>query len=112
MQRSFASLLVALVLAPALVAFQGFPSVTSVEPDTGKVGDIVSAKGENLDKSSIAELYLTDGSHDMKVEIAEQSKTEIKFKVPENIKAGRYHILVLTADKKSLIEQPVVFTAE
>ena len=34
--------------------------------DTGKVGDIISAKGENLDKSSIGELYLTDGTHDVK----------------------------------------------
>ena len=108
----FASLLIALALSPALVSFAGFPKVTTVEPHTGKVGDIVSAKGENLDKSSIGEVYLTDGSHDMKVQIAEQTATEIKFKVPENVKAGRYHILVLTADKKSLVEQPVVFTVE
>ena len=44
--------------------------------------------------------------------IAEQTETEIKFKVPENVKAGRYHILVLTADKKSLVEQPLAFTVE
>ena len=60
MQPSFASLLIALVLSAALVAFEGFPKVTTVEPDTGKVGDVVSAKGENLDKSSIGEVYLTD----------------------------------------------------
>jgi fibronectin type 3 domain-containing protein len=112
MTPGFASLLIALALSPALVSFAGFPKVTTVEPDTGKVGDIVSVKGENLDKSSIGEVYLTDGSHDMKVQIAEQTATEIKFKVPENVKAGRYHILVLTADKKSLVEQPVVFTVE
>jgi len=108
----FASLLIALALSPALVSFAGFPKVTNVEPEAGKVGDIVSAKGENLDKSSVAEAYLTDGSHDTKVEITEQTGAQIKFKVPQNIKAGRYRILMLTADKKSLVEQPVVFTVE
>lgn len=112
MTPGFASLLIALALSPALVSFEGFPKVTTVEPDSGKVGDIVSANGENLGKASIGEVYLTDGSHDMKVQIAQQTETQIKFKVPEKVKAGRYHILVLTADKKSLIEQPVVFTVE
>ena len=108
----FASLLIALALSPALVSFAGFPRVTTVEPDTGKVGDIVTAKGENLDKSSVSEVYLTDGSHDMKVQIAQQTAAEVTFKVPSNLKAGQYHILVLTADKKSLVEQPVIFTVE
>jgi hypothetical protein len=108
----YALLVIALALSPALVSFAGFPRVTTVEPDTGKVGDIISAKGENLDKSSIGEVYLTDGSHDLKMQITEQTETEVKFKVPENVKAGRYHLMVLTTDKKSLIEQPVVFTVE
>jgi hypothetical protein len=112
MKPCFVSLLIAFVLSAALVAFQGFPKVTTVEPDSGKVGDVVSAKGENLDKASIGELYLTDGKNDTKVPIAEQSSTEIKFKVPEKVKSGRYHLLVLTANKASMIEQPVVFTVE
>jgi len=113
MKPGFVSLLIALALSAALVTFAaGFPKVTTVEPDTGKVGDTVSAKGENLDKSSIGELYLTDGKNDTKVQIAEQTDTEIKFKVPAAAKAGRYHLLVLTANKASMIEQPVVFTVE
>src|SRR5215475_8742576 len=112
MKPGFVSLLFALALSAALVAFQGFPKVTSVEPDTGKSGDAVSAKGENLDKASIGELYFTDGKNDTKVAIQEQSGTEIKFTVPSTIKAGRYHLLVLTANKASMIEQPVVFTVE
>jgi len=83
-----------------------------VEPDIGKVGDMISAKGENLDKSSIGELYLTDGAHDLKMQITEQNETEVKFKVPLNTKARRYHLMVLTFDKKSIVEQPVVFTVE
>ena len=112
MKPGFVSLLMALALSAALVAFEGFPRVTTVEPDTGKAGDAVSAKGENLDKTSIGELYLTDGKNDTKVAIQEQSGTEIKFTVPATMKSGRYHLMVLTANKASMIEQPVVFTVE
>ena len=48
----------------------------------------------------------------MRVPITEQIEAQIKFKVPQNVKAGRYHILLLTADKRSLVEYPVVFTVE
>ena len=95
----------------ALCAFQALPRCTVVDPDTGKTGDVISAKGENLDKGNTAELYLTDGSKDTKVVIAEQSGTEIKFKVPQ-IKPGRYHLAILTANRASMIEQPVVLTVE
>lgn len=100
-----------LCVAVALFAFQATPHCTTVDPDSGKKGDTITAKGENLGKSGIAELYLTDGQKDTKVTISDQSDTEVKFTVPE-IKAGRYHLLVLTANKASLIEQPVVLTVE
>ena len=100
-----------LCMAVALYAFQALPRCTSVDPDTAKVGDVVSAKGENLDKKSAADVYLTDGSKDTKAAISEQSETEIKFKVPQ-IKPGRYHLAILTANKASIIEQPVVLTIE
>jgi len=98
-------------MAVALYAFQALPRCTSLDPDTAKVGDVVSVKGENLDKKSSADLYLTDGSKDTKAAISEQSETEIKFKVPQ-IKPGRYHLAILTANKASIIEQPVVLTIE
>ncbi|HLK19666.1 MAG TPA: hypothetical protein VKT81_11945 [Bryobacteraceae bacterium] len=47
----------------------------------------------------------------MKVAISEQSESEIKFKVPA-LKAGRYHVAILTANKASIIDQPVVLTVE
>jgi len=98
-------------MAVVLFAFQATPRCTAVDPDSGKKGDTITAKGENLGKSSIAEIYLTDGQKDTKVTISDESDTEVKFTVPE-IKAGRYHLLVLTANKASLIEQPVVLTVE
>jgi len=100
-----------IALAMGLGAFQALPRCTAVDPDTGKVGDIIAAKGENLDKAAIAEVYLTDGSKDTKAIISEQTGTQIKFKVPE-IKPGRYHLATLTANRASLIEQPVVLTVE
>jgi hypothetical protein len=97
--------------AMALGAFQALPRCTSVDPDTAKVGDLVAVKGENLNKANISEVYLTDGSKDINAPISEQSDTQIKFKVPQ-IKPGRYHLAMLTANKASMIEQPVVLTVE
>ncbi len=80
--------------------------VTTVEPDSGKVGEVALAKGENLDKDVVADLFFTDGKNDTKVVITERTADSITFKVP-HIKAGRYRLM--TASKTSLIEQPVVF---
>ena len=105
-------LLLALLAAGSLTAWEVFPRVASVEPDTGKAGDVISAKGENLGKSAIAELYLTDGTNDTKVHIDEQSDTELKLKIPAAAKTGHYRLLILTANKASMIEQPVVVNVE
>jgi len=103
--------LTALFAALVLCAFQAIPRCTSLEPDTGKVGDLITAKGESLDKKNLGELYLSDGGKDIKAVIAEQAETEIKFKVPQ-VKPGRYHLVVLTANRASMIDQPVVLTVE
>ncbi len=100
-----------LSVAVAVFAFAPIPRFTTVDPDTGKKGDTITAKGENLGKSGLGELYLSDGQKDTKVDISAQSDTEVKFTIPE-MKAGRYHLLVLTADKASLVEQPVVVTVQ
>ncbi len=97
--------------AMALGAFQALPRCTAMDPDSGKVGDLIAVKGENLDKGNISEVYLTDGAKDTKAPISEQTDTQIKFKVPE-IKPGRYHLALLTANRASMIEQPVVLTVE
>jgi len=112
MKTGVISLVLLAALAASLAAWEAFPRITAVEPDTGKAGDVVSAKGENLSKAAIAELYLTDGKNDTKVQIDEQNDAEIKFKIPSAAKAGKYHLMVLTANKASMIEQPVVFNVE
>jgi hypothetical protein len=111
MKHPFLFLLLFASIVTTALAFDGFSKLASVEPDTGKVGASASAKGENLDKLKICEIYLTDGKNDVKAKITEQSDSEIKFTVPK-IEAGRYRLMLLTAKKDSMIEQPVVFTVE
>ena len=95
----------------ALSAFQGFPRCTSVDPDTAKTGDAVNITCENVDKTTVADLYLTDGKDDTKIAVMERNADKIKFTVPR-IKPGRYHIAFLTANKASMVEQPVVLNVE
>ena len=102
---------VLLASAAAMVGFQGTPRCSAVDPDTAKTGDTVNATCEDADKNAGAELYLTDGKVDTKVAVMEKSGDKIKFQVPR-IKPGRYHLAFLTANKASIIEQPVVLTVE
>jgi hypothetical protein len=100
-----------LILAAALLAFQGLPRCTAVDPDTAKTGDTVNVTCENVSKSTVADLYLTDGKEDTKISIMDHQEDKIKFQVPK-LKPGRYHIAFLTANKASMVEQPVVLTVE
>jgi len=109
MKHPVRALAVAILFAALLFAFQGSPLFSTVDPDNGKEGDTVSAKGQSLGKKAVGELYLTDGKHDVKAQILNQADDEITFKVPK-ASAGRYHLMVLTANKSAFIEQPVVFT--
>ncbi len=100
-----------LVLAPALGAQTC--RITAVDPGSGKIGDVVGAAGESMDKTKVDELYLTDGTNDFKVEIVEQTDSAIKFKVPAKIKPGRYSLMIKTKGPDvKLLEQPVRFTVE
>jgi hypothetical protein len=103
------SLAILLVLAASLASYAqpALPRMASVDPDTAKVGDSVVVTGENLDKASVAKLYLTDGKNDLVAEVLAQTATTIKFKIPAKA-TGRMAIMVLTTGKEpQLIEQPV-----
>jgi hypothetical protein len=108
------SLILALTLSALLLCAQdNSPRLTAVEPATAKTGDVLTATGENLDKPNLVDLFLTDGTKDYKVAISEQSGTAIKFKVPANVPAGRFALMVLTGGKEpKLMEQPVKVTIE
>jgi len=84
------------------------PVVQAVNPESAKPGDVVTVSGENLDKSRVTELYLTNGDVDLKVVIIDQSAKAIKFKVPEKATAGRYSLTVLLAgEDPKLLDEPV-----
>jgi hypothetical protein len=104
--------LVGLVALP--IAGQApMPRMTSVEPANGKVGDVLTVAGENLDKQNVAEIYLTDGKTDWRVAVTEQAATAVKIKIPDNAKQGRFSLMILTVGKEpKLIEQPVKVTVE
>jgi len=106
-------LLVVLALPPNLHAQSGMPLISSVEPASGKVGDVLSIQGVNLGPDNVAALYLTDGNADVKVPVIEQTSTSIRFKIPSEAKPGRFALMVLTKGKDpKLMEQPVKINVE
>ena len=116
--KSSLSLLVLVALAatvfPASALGQtGYPRLMSCEPDTGKVGDVLTVSGQNLDRNTVRALYLTDGKTDWKTEIVEQSAEAIQFKIPSDAKPGRFSLMILTGgNEPKLIEQPVKVNVE
>ena len=101
-----------LIATLALCAQEAMPRMSSVEPSSVKVGDIVTITGENLDKASVAKVYVTDQKNDFECQITSQTATELKVKIPAK-SAGRMAMMILTAGKEQkLIEQPVKLTVE
>ena len=84
-----------------LSAQTGFPKVTTVNPTTAKIGDVITAEGQNLDKGIVAELLMTGDNGDVKVQITEQSATEIKFTVPNSVAAGRFELVTRTSGSEA-----------
>ena len=113
MKLSFISTLL-LAAGISALAQEGLPRMLSVDPLSGKAGDVIAVAGENLDKAKVEKVFLTDGKNDFVVEVTEQTGTTIKFKIP--VKAatgGRLAVMILTAGKDAkYIEQPVKIMIE
>ncbi len=106
-------LLVALALPASAQSDSVMPTMRTVEPGSGRVGDVLVVEGTNLGQDSVAALYLTDGKADVKVTIVEQAATSIRFKIPPEAKPGRMALMVLTkGPKPTFIEEPVKVTVE
>jgi hypothetical protein len=110
-------LLTVLLFALAAPAFcqaeANTPMMSTVAPDSGRIGDVLVVQGTNLGQDRVAELFLTDGKNDTKVAITEQTPTSIQFKIPPEAKAGRFALMVLTkGDKARYVEEPVKVTVE
>jgi IPT/TIG domain len=108
MKLSFVSTLL-LSAGISVLAQEGLPRMLSVDPLSGKAGDVIAVTGENLDKAKVDKVYLTDGKNDVPVEVTEQTDTTIKFKIPAKAATGgRLAIMILTAGKDAkYIEEPV-----
>lgn len=87
---------------------RGVPTMREVTPTVALPGTVVLVNGAYLDRLHVAEVYLTRGTVDIKVQVTAQSRNELKFKVPTDIEPGRYGLAVLTAAKvPMLLDQPV-----
>ena len=105
--------LAAFLVVVALLLAQGPVRLTSVEPDSGKAGSVITANGEGLAKPNVEKLYLTDGKLDVEVKIVEQADKAIKFSIPASAKAGRFSLMILTGGSApKYIEQPVKMNIE
>ena len=108
------SSVVPLLLAATLVLFaqEAMPRMSSVDPTSGKAGDVITVTGENLGKDIVGKVYFTDGKNDIVCEVTEQTATSLKIKVPAKA-SGRMALMILTVGKEpKLIEQPVKVTVE
>ena len=113
MRISLLSIPLYFALAVPAPSQPAFPIINSVEPSSGKAGDVLDVQGENLGQDNVAALYLTDGTADTKVVIVEQTAKTIKFRIPREAKPGRLALMVLTKGKDPrLIEEPVKVTIE
>lgn len=109
MRRSFILLFV-LALALPVIAFaaNGVPMMRALDKEEAKRGDTVVVSGSNLGKANVGELYLTDGTNDVKVKITTQTESAVTFVVGKEVKLGRYSLMILTAGETPMfIEQPV-----
>ena len=108
------SSVVPLLFAATLVLFgqEAMPRMSSVDPTSGKAGDVIAVTGENLDKGTVGKVYLTDGKNDFVCEVTEQTATSLKIKIPAKV-TGRLALMILTVGKEpKQIVQPVKVTVE
>ena len=99
-----------LVILPArpLVA-QGSPSVTAVDPASGKPNDVITVSGQSLEKSHVSAVFLSDDKDDQKAVVVTQAEDKITIKVPE-VKPGDYNVSIQSGN--AIFIQPVRFTVQ
>ncbi len=89
------------------------PQMTTVSPNSAKIGSVLKIKGVHLNAASVEEVYLSDQTFDLKVKVLTQTDDSIEFRVPPFVKPGRLQLVVKTTDKDPvLLEQPVYITIE
>ncbi|MCC7237335.1 MAG: hypothetical protein IT163_18660 [Bryobacterales bacterium] len=118
-KAAFIPIMVVVFLAALVIPFAAaadadnpIPMMRRAEPAVVKAGEIVTVFGESLDKSKVADVYLTTLSKQVAVEILEQTEAFIKFRVPAKTDPGRYNPAILMVKEPMLLVQPVILTVE
>jgi hypothetical protein len=89
------------------------PHVDRVEPDVVQTGDVVTAFGNYLDWSHVADVLLTDGDVVALTRIVEQESDFLRFRMPRSLAPGRYSVLLATAEQQPrLLDQQIVITVK
>ena len=92
-----------------LTLAQNSPSVKAVDPTSGKVNDSISVQGENLGKSVVSAVYLSDDKSDYKAVIVQQANDKIVLRIPQ-VKPGDYNVSVQSG--AAIYIQPVRLTVQ
>ncbi|MCC6294411.1 MAG: hypothetical protein IT164_17300 [Bryobacterales bacterium] len=118
-KTAFLTVMVVVFLAALIIPFAAaadannpIPMMRRAEPAVVKAGETVTVYGESLDKSKVADVYLTTLSKQVAVEILEQTEAFIKFRVPAKTEPGKYNPAVLMVKEPMLLVQPVILTVE
>ena len=85
---------------------KGASYLKEIAPFEARAGQTLIGRGENLNQERVIELYLSDGKNDYRVEILEQSKDAIRFKLPGVLPEGKLRA-ALVSDDLMILEQPV-----
>lgn len=98
-----------LVLPDRPIVAQGSPHVTAVDPAFGKPNDMITVSGEDLEKTHVSAVFLSDDKDDHKAVVVTQTADKIMIKVPE-VKAGDYNISIQSGS--AILIEPVRFTVQ
>jgi hypothetical protein len=88
------------------------PLVRTVTPDKAATGVEVTVAGDSLGKACVSGLFLTTAAGDVQVPLLSQNGTTIRFKIPANLKPGRFGLALLNGDKSRIIDEPVWLVLE
>jgi hypothetical protein len=100
----------ALLILPARpIVAQGSPRVAAVDPASGKPNDVVTVSGEDLEKSHVSAVFLSDDKDDHKAVVVTQAADKITIKVPA-VKPGDYNVSIQSGN--AIFIQPVRFTVQ
>lgn len=102
-------ILLGMALAASFSFAQGGPKVTGVDPATGKVNDSVTIMGENLGKTSVVAVFLSDDKNDFKATLVDQAPEKIVIKIPQ-VKPGGYNVSIQVGTE--ILIEPVRFTVQ